>query len=776
MEKKQHPFQIQQRQLLWHNRPTVIYGGEYQYFRIPAQTWEPALQHLKRAGLDFIACYIPWIWHEITPDEWDFTGQTAPERDLLRLMELCQAYDLWVMIRPGPYVYAEYQGFGIPAWLRTEYPEILIQYENETTSYEVSLQHPIFMAQTKRWLARVWHTLTPYHHRIIACQIDNETGLPQFGGAPYCGDFNPHTITCYQHYLSQRYAQIESLNQTWSTEYPDFKAILPPRKGLTSLAEVRHWTDFIENYLVDYLKQLRDWLREIGVDCWLYLNDPYICQWPNHSPKKSKLEAIGYDIYSKFTSDTSSVHDVPFALSYTPAFYRSLNPHQPLVGAEVGVGWFDPRVKVMTEATLQKTMIALLRGTQVVSHYILQDCTEADGVPWIFQSPLDQQGHPTARWQVLDQVGQFLIQHRDPLASSTEIKSPIAILKYVPQNWDLLPSNTRVWSALDQMDSALSYFTAGTAVMGALIEAGYNPVVHDAELITDEELRELEVLFFPSTDILDPTVYQKLLQFVQQGGTLVTFGAPATTDLTGCPYDTNPLYAAKSLGATNKTAYGTNSVLSQVAVDMVDYQRMRRFNTHKLSLNTLDMMHPFVDFNKYIGRTGIWLETDRGDPFWASRFTTVWQGGGVTPLLRHPSGGIVGYSKRLGLGSSIFLGTLPGLFFDTPAYYTIEADKKQSVIRFLLALLKDRGLEPLTEPLPHTEVILRQEQSGALWVGIINRGAAVPITLELNIRHPFQQVEVLFNSAPDISYLQKAAFHRLQGYLAEQAVGVWRLL
>lgn len=752
----------------------ILYGGEFQYFRIPVLHWENSLRLLAEARINFISCYIPWIWHEYQEGVYDFTGQTVPERNLEYFLQLLESYDLGLIIRPGPYIYGEYQGFGIPDWLRRKHPEILIVYETGQTSHEIALNHPVFLHYTQHWFKIIIDYLRPRftQGRILACQIDNETGLPQYGGVAYVGDFNPHTVMCYQSWLQQRYRSIVHLNRIWKSEFEDFSQVEPPRKNAYAPVPFRQWAAFIEDYLVDYLRQLKVFLQDLGVHCLLYLNDPYLCQWPNNSTKKSRLTLIGYDIYSKFTTDSDATHDVPFGISFAPEFYRSLNSGRLLMGVEIGSGWFDPRVRIRRETFLQNGMVALLRGMRVLNWYLLHDCIEEDGTPWIFQAPLDKDGQVTDRYPVLQQIGYFVENYGSLLAQSEILHSPVALFKYIPQGWDFLKFHFNAWSALDLMDNALSHFSGLSAMYGVLLEGGYNPLVYDLEQIHLQELEALKVVILASTHLMERDVYQKLLYYVEQGGTLISFGMPVVADLYGEPYNPNPLFPAKPYGHTNKLQCGTNTVLSQVALDIMDYQMMRRNLHHKLSLHTLDMMHPFVEFTKYVGKTGAWIETERAEPFWASRFISFWQGGGISPILRQPDGATVGYSKRLGRGRLYFLGTLPGLFFDTPAYYTIEIEKKQSVLRFFRQLLKENGVEPLVESIPHTEVILRQSSEGHLIVGLINRGPAQEVTLHFNLMHSFQTVKVLFLSHPEYDWLEKARYHRLKGHLSKDAVAV----
>lgn len=767
-------IRVSERSLCINGAEDILYGGEFQYFRIPANLWEASLQQLAAAHVNFISCYIPWIWHMPEPGVLDFTGQSAPERDLQRLIELVEALDLALLVRPGPYVYGEYQGFGIPDWLRAQHPEVLILLENGQYSKEVSLNHPVFCAQVEVWLEAVFAFLKPWFDsgRIVACQIDNETGLPQFGGVALPGDFNPDTVARWQQHLQQRYQVIDHLNHVWGSLYADFDAIQPPSRQQGNSVQLRHWAEFIEDYLVSYLDWLQGVLRRHLPETFLYTNDPYLNQWPNQSPKKARLTTVGFDIYSKFSIDRQATHDVPFALSFAPEFYASLNPDRLLMGVEVGTGWFDPRVQVRKEATLQKSMIALLRGTRVIDYYLLHDCVEADGVPWIFQSPLDKDGQATPRYDVIQAVGAFVRDHGPRLVRSEPLQHSIGVLKYIPQGWEFLRANYTVFTAIDLMDSALAHFSGLTGLYGGLLEAGFNPIVHDLESIPLDLLLRLKVVFFASTPVMHREVYQKLLYYVEQGGTLVAFGLPVTHDIHGVPYAPNPLFPARPAGQPHKTQYGNNSTFSQITLDLMNYQVLRLNHPHRLSLHTLDMMQPFVEFTKYMGRTGAWLETDRDQPFWASRFVSCWQGGGVKPLLRTAAQEMVGYTRRIGRGRLSFLGTLPGLFFDTPAYYTLEPEKKQSVLNFLGALLRERGLTPLVEPIPHVETLLRQGPDGEMWVALINRGPDQAIDVHFNHPFSFQQLEEVFNPHPGKDYLEKGRFLSLKGHLSKDTVYV----
>jgi beta-galactosidase GanA len=736
------PVSFAGRHILIDGRPSILYGGEFQYFRAPRRLWEHSLRRLKEAGCNLVTCYIPWIWHEPEPGVFDFTGETVPERDLAGFLKLVDAADMTLIARPGPYVYAEYQGFGIPEWLREQHPELLMVHENGRGK-EIAVGHPDFLPHVARWFRAVWPQLQPYTQsgRIAAWQIDNEVGLPQYGTAPSPGEFNPATSRRYQAWLQKHWGDLDQVNEVMGTRWPNWESIQAPRKATATVAEMFQWCEFVEDDVVAFLDDLKQMLQEMGVDVPFVLNDPCAAQWPHNFAKKATVAPIGFDIYTKL-SDGPATHDLPFSNSYTPALFRAANRNAPLMAVEMACGWFNPRVKVSPQATMQLAMQSLARGTNLISYYILQDAIEPDGSHWVWEAALDLNGEPGPRYSAVRKVGHFLDEHGEALATSEEVKSPIAIGHYLPGAWIKNKPGVNFLALLDVEGSTLmSHFSGPPSLFGVLNEAGYNPDVVLLHGATVEQLRGYKVIFYCSTGYLDEQTYNTLADYVAGGGILITAGQPVRLSLQNRAYAENPLFPAKPLGALNTTHFGQQKIVSQSTVEMVEYQWFRRSLAHRRSLETLDQMHPFIDLIKHLGAMGTWLKTDKGHPFWASRFTSGWHGHGVTPLLRL-NGTPVGYSARHGAGKSIFLGTLPGIFFDSPLYYTKAPEKKRSVLDFFGSLLKEHGIRPLHDPVPGLEIVVRDGVGYRLMI-INNKGPAQAASIDWHT-HLGSEVETLF--------------------------------
>ncbi|MCD6485022.1 MAG: beta-galactosidase [Candidatus Odinarchaeota archaeon] len=92
------------------NKPVFIRSGELHYTRVPKDLWKDRLEKMKNANLNAVATYVFWNTHERTENEFNFT-------DLKEFLTLCQDLGLYVIIKPGGYICAEWTGGGYPTWL-----------------------------------------------------------------------------------------------------------------------------------------------------------------------------------------------------------------------------------------------------------------------------------------------------------------------------------------------------------------------------------------------------------------------------------------------------------------------------------------------------------------------------------------------------------------------------------------------------------------------------------------------------------------------------------
>ncbi|HWG18535.1 MAG TPA: beta-galactosidase [Acidobacteriaceae bacterium] len=161
---KPHTFVVQGSQFLLDGKPFRIISGEMHYPRIPREYWRARLKMARAMGLNAITTYVFWNEHEPTPGVYDFSGNN----DVAEFIREAQQEGLWVILRPGPYVCAEWDFGGLPAWLL----------KDPTTS--VRSTDPKFMQPATRWLVRLGRELAPLQTGnggpILLVQVENEYG------------------------------------------------------------------------------------------------------------------------------------------------------------------------------------------------------------------------------------------------------------------------------------------------------------------------------------------------------------------------------------------------------------------------------------------------------------------------------------------------------------------------------------------------------------------------------------------------------------------------
>ncbi|XP_062258601.1 beta-galactosidase-1-like protein [Platichthys flesus] len=145
-------------------KPFQYISGSIHYSRIPQHYWKDRLVKMYMTGLNAIQVYVPWNFHETAQGVYNFTG----DRDLERFLDLANQTGLLVILRPGPYICAEWEMGGLPAWLLQK-PNIILRSADTDYLQAVSNWLAVLLPKMKRWL---------YINggNIITVQVENEYG------------------------------------------------------------------------------------------------------------------------------------------------------------------------------------------------------------------------------------------------------------------------------------------------------------------------------------------------------------------------------------------------------------------------------------------------------------------------------------------------------------------------------------------------------------------------------------------------------------------------
>uniref|UniRef100_A0A804J2M5 Beta-galactosidase n=1 Tax=Musa acuminata subsp. malaccensis TaxID=214687 RepID=A0A804J2M5_MUSAM len=158
-------FQISDDMFWKDDRPFRIIGGDVHYFRVLPQYWRDRLLRAKALGLNTIQTYVPWNLHEPEPNKWVFEGIA----DIEAYLKLAQELGFLVMLRAGPYICAEWDLGGFPAWLLAIEPPLKLRSSDMT-----------FLHYVERWWAVFLPRIAPLLYQnggpIIMVQVENEFG------------------------------------------------------------------------------------------------------------------------------------------------------------------------------------------------------------------------------------------------------------------------------------------------------------------------------------------------------------------------------------------------------------------------------------------------------------------------------------------------------------------------------------------------------------------------------------------------------------------------
>ena len=168
-------FKVGQKTFLLDGKPFVIKAAEMHYPRIPRPYWEHRIQMCKALGMNTICIYVFWNIHEQREGEFNFTDNN----DVAAFCRLAQKNGMYVIVRPGPYVCAEWEMGGLPWWLLKK------------KDIRLREQDPYFMKRVKLFEQKVGEQLAPLTIQndgpIIMIQVENEYG--SYGeDKPYISD------------------------------------------------------------------------------------------------------------------------------------------------------------------------------------------------------------------------------------------------------------------------------------------------------------------------------------------------------------------------------------------------------------------------------------------------------------------------------------------------------------------------------------------------------------------------------------------------------------
>ncbi|RKP56074.1 beta-galactosidase [Cohnella endophytica] len=157
-------FVIEGNGFAYDGKPMRIISGAMHYFRIVPEYWEDRLRKLKACGFNTVETYVAWNIHEPKEGRFNFEGIA----DLARFVRLAEKLELFVILRPSPYICAEWEFGGLPSWLLAD-PSMRLRCSHKPYLDKVDAYYDVLLPKIKPLLCTSGGP-------VIALQLENEYG------------------------------------------------------------------------------------------------------------------------------------------------------------------------------------------------------------------------------------------------------------------------------------------------------------------------------------------------------------------------------------------------------------------------------------------------------------------------------------------------------------------------------------------------------------------------------------------------------------------------
>ncbi|MBS1521938.1 MAG: beta-galactosidase [Bacteroidetes bacterium] len=159
-----HTFELADSAFMLDGKPFQMISGEMHYPRIPREAWRARMKMAKAMGLNTVGTYVFWNVHEPQKGKFDFSGNN----DVAEFVKIAKEEGLWVILRPSPYICAEWEFGGYPYWLQNEKGLI------------VRSKEPHYLQEYATYIKEIGKRLAPlqvnHGGNILMVQIENEYG------------------------------------------------------------------------------------------------------------------------------------------------------------------------------------------------------------------------------------------------------------------------------------------------------------------------------------------------------------------------------------------------------------------------------------------------------------------------------------------------------------------------------------------------------------------------------------------------------------------------
>lgn len=533
-------------------RPVFLLSGEIHYFRIDRTLWDRHLAEAVEAGLRTVSSYVPWAWHEPHEGLFDFEGTTHPQRNLKAWVDACARHGLTCILKPGPFILAEFRGAGLPDWFVEQYAgQVRMRNSlNELVSSDgVNLFHPTYLKYVERWYDQIIPFIARHQASnggpVIMMQLCNEIGV--FSWLAHQADYSQDTRQRFIVWLEKKYGNIDNLNHIWNTRYQAFDQIfLPPdgRRPYVNAADRARdydWHLFWRTVYGDYLRLLTNMVRQRGLTLPLYHNLPgWIYGHGYEFP-------VNHTMYDDLYGDKS---ELVFGVDHIPEFLNHRNMHddriinditlamqgdKPLFAAEFQSGSREYHVVTNPREMALFYKASIAHGLKGWNYYMFSQGKNPprkgySGETFYWFNPLTADGNRTSAFDLVKQTNR-LISTIEQLVLQSERRSEICVLFYPPYYATELERPETGASDLNFVPAAIRRSAWFDGLLKALQLLNVDYDMADLSRTSAQALSKYRQVYAFCTDEMDARDQMVLIDYARLGGQLVIFPSLPERDL-----------------------------------------------------------------------------------------------------------------------------------------------------------------------------------------------------------------------------------------------------
>ncbi|MBE0639025.1 MAG: beta-galactosidase [Bacteroidales bacterium] len=537
-------FSIKESNFLLDDKKVFLLSGEIHYFRIKRELWDKHLEAAKEAGLTTVSTYVPWAWHEEEEGIFDFNGKTCPEKDLLGWLQRCQAHGLHCIVKPGPFILAEFRGAGLPDWFVEKFADqVKMRKRNGdiVQSDGVNLFHPVFLEKVALWYDQIMPLISEMEISkggpVIMMQICNEIGV--FSWLTHQADYGDGVKERFVKFLKNKFSTIAELNSLWGTDYADFSQVeLPPDGKLPYSSKGDRgrdyeWHLFWRTYYGDYLRMLAKMARDRGVTIPFYHNLP---GWIYGSGYEFPVNITMYeDLFEEKSEIIFGVDHIPEFLSYRNMhddriindITRAMQGNKPLFAAEFQCGSREYHVVTNPREMELFYKASVANGLVGWNYYMFSQGRNPkrkgySGETFYWFNPLTPEAERTSAFPLVKRMNS-IIKTSESFIVSAKRKAEICVLFYPPYYATELERPETGASSLQFNASSIrrpAYFDGLLKVLQVL-NIDYDMV--DLTKATADNLSNYKQVWAFSTDEMNAKDQETLVKYTKRGSNLIIF-------------------------------------------------------------------------------------------------------------------------------------------------------------------------------------------------------------------------------------------------------------